>query len=158
MNIQTDPLAEQKLFSIRPTALFIYIGYILAALAGIGLVVALWYLGLPVGYWWVSLLAGLTPLLIPAYHHFKRNMVRYTVTDAKIEIDEGFISRTTRNVPLSKIQDVTVTASIPQRLLGFGNLIIENASETEGKIVLENINSPKHYADQLLRQIRLLDR
>ena len=77
-------------------------------------------------------------------------MVRYTLTDSKIEIDEGFISKTTRNVPLRTIQDVTVSATIPQRMLGFGNLIIENAGETTVKIVLKNINSPekirRHFA------------
>ena len=56
-------------------------------------------------------------------------MVRYTLTDSKVEIDTGLIARTTRNIPLTKIQDVTVSASIPQRLLGFGDLLIDNASE-----------------------------
>jgi hypothetical protein len=40
-------------------------------------------------------------------------MIRYTLTDSKIEIDYGLIARTTRNIPLAKIQDVTVSASIP---------------------------------------------
>jgi uncharacterized membrane protein YdbT with pleckstrin-like domain len=97
---------------------------------------------------------GLALLLIPAFYHVKRNTVRYTLTDSKIEIDTGFISRTTRNIPLRNIQDVTVSASIPQRILGFGNLIIDNASETGGTTVLRNINDPRHHADLLLRELR----
>jgi uncharacterized membrane protein YdbT with pleckstrin-like domain len=81
-------------------------------------------------------------------------MIRYTLTDSKMEIDTGLIARTTRNIPLSKIQDVTVSASIPQRLLGFGDLIVDNASEMGGTIVLHNINKPRHYADLLLRELR----
>jgi uncharacterized membrane protein YdbT with pleckstrin-like domain len=84
--------------------------------------------------------------------------VRFTLTDSKIEIDEGFISKTTKNVPLRTIQDITVSASVPQRMLGFGNLIIENAGETGGKIVLKNINTPKKYADVLLKQMRQLNK
>jgi uncharacterized membrane protein YdbT with pleckstrin-like domain len=84
--------------------------------------------------------------------------VRYTLTDAKIEIDQGLISKTTKNVPLRTIQDVTVLATVPQRMLGFGDLIIENAGETGGKIVLKNINSPKKYADVLLKQMRQLNK
>jgi uncharacterized membrane protein YdbT with pleckstrin-like domain len=80
------------------------------------------------------------------------------LTDSKIEIDEGFISQKTRNVPLRTIQDVSVSSTIPQRMLGFGDLIIENANETGGRIVLKNVNSPKKYCDILLRQMRLLDR
>src|SRR5207245_6307741 len=93
-------------------------------------------------------------LLIPAYYHLKRNMVRYTLTDSKIEIDYGLIARTTRNIPLAKIQDVTVSASIPQRILGFGNVIVDNASEIGGTTVLHNINDPRHYADLILRELR----
>ena len=81
-------------------------------------------------------------------------MVRYTVTDAKLEIDTGLIARTTRNIPLSKIQDVTVQASIPQRMMGFGDIIVDNASEIGGSTVLHNINNPRHYADLLLRELR----
>ena len=35
--------------------------------------------------WYVSLPIALSLLLIPAYYHLKRNMVRYTLTDSKIE-------------------------------------------------------------------------
>jgi hypothetical protein len=43
-------------------------------------------------------------------------------------------------------------------MLGFGNLVIDNASENGGKVVLKNINSPKQYADILLRQMRQLNK
>ena len=102
----------------------------------------------------ISVPVGLALLLIPAYFHLKRNMIRYTLTDSKMEIDTGLIARTTRNIPLSKIQDVTVSASIPQRLMGFGDLIVDNASEFGGNIVLHNINKPRHYADLLLHELR----
>ena len=39
-------------------------------------------------------------------------------------------------------------------MLGFGDLIIENANERDGKIILKNVNSPKKYADALLKQMR----
>jgi hypothetical protein len=43
-------------------------------------------------------------------------------------------------------------------MLGFGNIVIENANEEDDKIILHNINSPKKYADILLKQMRLLDK
>jgi membrane protein YdbS with pleckstrin-like domain len=154
---ESGHLEEVHIFSIRPTAIFINIGYGLAIVAGIILVILLSMLPIAAP-WWISVLLGLAPLLMPAYHHLMRNMILYTLTDSKIEIDKGFISRSTRNIPLGKIQDVTVTASIMQRLLGFGNLVIENAGETTGSIVLKNISSPRHYADLLLRQLRQFNR
>jgi uncharacterized membrane protein YdbT with pleckstrin-like domain len=142
---------EQVIFTVRPTMIFIKLGYALAVLAAFGLVLLLAWIDVPA---LISVPIGLALLLVPAYYHLRRNMVRYTLTDAKLEIDTGLIARTTRNVPLSKIQDVTVSASIPQRLLGFGDLIVDNASELSGTTVLHNISNPRHYADLLLRQLR----
>jgi membrane protein YdbS with pleckstrin-like domain len=142
---------EQVVFTVRPTMIFIKLGYALAVIGAIALVVLLALIHIPV---YISIPLALILLLIPAYYHLRRNMVRYTLTDSKIEIDTGLIARTTRNIPLSKIQDVTVSASIPQRVLGFGDLLIDNASEVGGTTVLHNISKPRHYADLLLRELR----
>jgi membrane protein YdbS with pleckstrin-like domain len=146
-----DPDLEHTVFTVRPTMIFIKAGYALAVLAGIALVFLLASIGLSAS---ISIPLALALLLIPAYYHIRRNMIRYTVTDAKLQIDTGLIARTTRNIPLSKVQDVTVSASIPQRLLGFGDIIIDNASEIGGSTVMHNISSPRHYADLLLRELR----
>jgi uncharacterized membrane protein YdbT with pleckstrin-like domain len=131
--------------------IFIKAGYALAVLGAIALVVLLAMIQVP---YYISIPLALALLLIPAYYHVRRNMIRYTVTDSKLEIDTGLIARTTRNIPLSKIQDVTVSASIPQRILGFGDIIVDNASELGGTTVLHNISTPRHYADLLLRELR----
>ena len=142
---------ERTVFTVKPTMLFIKAGYALAVLGGIALVFLLASLSVPAS---ISIPLALALLLIPGYYHIRRNMVRYTVTDAKLQIDTGLIARTTRNIPLSKVQDVTVSASIPQRLLGFGDIIVDNASELGGSTVMHNISKPRHYADLLLRELR----
>ena len=160
-NIERKPDDEREIFTISPTLMFVKIGYAAAALAALLLVAVLFSFESLVGIAippWISVLLGLSMLLIPAFYHFRQKLVRYTMTDAKIEIDRGLISRTTRNVPLRTIQDVTVSATVTQRMLGFGDLIIDNASDEAGKIVLKNIDSPKKYADILLKQMRRLNR
>ena len=142
---------ERTVFTVRPTLLFIKLGYALAVVGAIALVFLLALINIPA---YISIPLALSLLLIPAYYHIKRNMIRYTVTDSKIEIDTGLVARTTRNIPLGKIQDVTVSASIPQRILGFGDIIVDNASELGGTTVLHNIGNPRHYADLLLRELR----
>jgi len=153
MRSNDDDDMEHVVFTARPTLLFIKIGYASAVLGAIVLTVLLAmipFIDIP---WYISLPIALSLLLIPAYYHLKRNMLRYTLTDSKIEIDYGLIARTTRNIPLGKIQDVTVSASIPQRILGFGDVVIDNASEIGGTTVLHNINNPRHYADLILRHL-----
>ncbi len=148
---QTPDELEHVIFTVRPTMIFIKLGYALAVIAAVGIVFLLAMVPIPP---YISIPIALSLLLIPAYYHLRRNMVRYTLTDAKIEIDTGLIARTTRNIPLSKIQDVTVVASIPQRILGFGDLIVDNASDTGGTTVLHNISDPRDHADLLLRELR----
>jgi len=151
LGFNDDQNLEHTVFTVRPTMMFVKAGYGLAVLGGIALVFLLASIGVPAT---ISIPLALALLLIPAYYHLRRNMVRYTVTDSKLQIDTGLIARTTKNIPLSKVQDVTVSASIPQRLMGFGDIIIDNASELGGSIVMHNINSPRHYADLLLRELR----
>ncbi|MGI8786524.1 MAG: PH domain-containing protein [Pyrinomonadaceae bacterium] len=152
---------EQQIFSISPTLMFVKIGYVLAAFGALLLVAFLAFIGANTSVKisaLISILLGMSLFLIPAFYHLKQKLVRFTLTDSKIEIDAGLISKTTRNLPLRSIQDVTVSATVPQRMLGFGDLVIENASEQGGKVVLKNINSPKKYADILLRQMRRLNK
>jgi len=144
--------AERQIFKVRPTLLFIKIGYGLAALGSIILIILL--ASVISAPWWIALPIALALLLIPAYYHVKRNMIQYTLTNHKLEIDEGFISRTTRNFPLRNIQDVTVSSTLVQRILGYGNVVIDNASEMGGETVLRNIQNPRQYADMLLRELR----
>jgi len=143
---------EREIFKVRPTLFFIKIGYGLAALGAIIVIILLAaFISAP---WWIAVPIALALLLIPAYYHVKRNMIEYTLTNHKIEIDEGFIARTTRNLPLRNIQDVTVSSSIFQRLLGYGNVVIDNASELGGSTTMRNIHDPRKYADLLLRELR----
>lgn len=147
----------ERVFSISPTLKFVKAGYGLAVLAAF-LFVGLMGVLLPGVSSLVAIGIAVFFLLVPAYFHLKKKMVRYTLTDTTIEIDRGLISRSTQNVPLRRIQDVTVSSTFFQRLLGFGDIVVDNASETGGKVILDDIDSPRRYADMLLDQMRRLER
>lgn len=148
---------SEKIFSITPTVKFVMVGYVLTIVAAFVLV-ALVSLFLEVVGTVPAVIVGLALLLIPAFYHIRKKLVRYTLTDTMIEIDRGLISRTTQNIPLRRVQDVTVTAGVVQRLLGYGDIEIDNASESAGKVILDDIDSPKKYSELILRQMRQLDR
>lgn len=143
------------IFSISPTLMFVKGAYVLTVIAAFLLVALFGIFGIS---WPIAVVIGLLLLLVPAYFHLRQKMVRYTLTETTIEIDKGLISRSTQNVPLRRIQDVTVSSSFLQRLLGFGDIVVDNASETGGKVILDNIDSPRKYADLLLERMRHLDR
>ena len=78
---------ESVIFTVRPTLLFVKIGYLAAIIGAVLLTVLLAMISIVEIPWYFSLPVALGLLLIPAYYHLKRNMIRYTLTDSKIEID-----------------------------------------------------------------------
>lgn len=151
---QSAAMPGQVVFRIGPTMKFVKLGYVLTALGAVLLVALLALTPLTI---WLAVIFGLLLFLIPAYFHLRQRMISYSLTGQCIEVDSGLISRTTRNIPLDRIQDVTVSTSVTQRLLGFGDLVIDNASEDGGKIVIRNIDSPRQYADVLLSHMRRIE-
>ncbi len=140
--------ADQILFQLRPAFYEVGFAYVMAALLSL-LTAGMGYFGLPLQ--WVLILAVIF-FLLPVYKHIQRNRVIYTLTPNKIEIDSGLFSKTTRNIPLRNIQDVTTSATIGQRLIGLGDVIIDSASDA-GKITMRNIRNPRKYADLVLAQL-----
>ena len=159
----TDVVGEtedgvRRIFSITPTLKFVYVGYLLAVIVAFLLVgIVSVFLATTVSVV-TSVILGMAVLLVPLYFHLRKKLVRYTLTDTTIEIDRGLISRTTQNIPLRRIQDVTVSATMTQRMLGLGDIIVDNASEDGGKVILDDIDSPKKYAELMLRQLRQIER
>jgi membrane protein YdbS with pleckstrin-like domain len=156
---QESDAPEQIVFSIRPTLLFVKIGYVAAFICSAILAGILLYVGSIAALdvlMWLAVPLALMLLLVPAYYHFRRNLVRYTLTDSKLEIDAGFLSRRTQIVALGKIQDVTISASVWQRIFGYGSLVVDNAAESAVPVLLKNINDPRGHADLMLRQMRRL--
>jgi uncharacterized membrane protein YdbT with pleckstrin-like domain len=156
----TDRSLEKAIFSINPTLKFAALGYLLAVLAAfvVTLIVGVVAGVTPPGTVVLGLIICTAFLMVPVYFHARQKLVRYTLKDTTIEIDRGLVSRTTQHIPLRRVQDVTVTATIWQRMLGYGDITIDNASEDGGKVVLDNIDMPKKYADMILRQMRQLDK
>jgi uncharacterized membrane protein YdbT with pleckstrin-like domain len=63
----------------------------------------------------------------------------YIITNKRLIIREGFISRHGRDMPLSKINDVSFTHNgLLERMLGCGTLVVESAGE-HGQENLEDI-------------------
>jgi membrane protein YdbS with pleckstrin-like domain len=157
-----DDLApnETVIFTLRPTLIFVFVRYIVATLI---LLATAALMGLMHSYkpdWFtgtvsfvVILIVGIIAFSSPVYKHLLRRREVYTLTNHKLEMRYGLLSKTVRNIPLSKIQDVTVSASFWQRLINIGDIEIDSASEM-GKIVLDDIHHPERYANMILDELR----
>ncbi|HEY9230725.1 MAG TPA: PH domain-containing protein, partial [Blastocatellia bacterium] len=111
-----DDLApnESVIFVLRPTLIFVMVRYIVAILillataALMGLMHSAkpdWFTG---GVSFVIIfVVGIVAFAPPVYKHLLRRREVYTLTNHKLEMRYGLLSKTVRNIPLSKIQDVT---------------------------------------------------
>ena len=97
---------------------------------------------------WLPAIASLV-ILVPIRRHLRRQLVKMIITGDKLRYEEGLFSKTTRNVQLSKIQDVRVDQSIGQRILGVGDISIETSGETS-RLEMDNLDRPQAIADELV--------
>jgi uncharacterized membrane protein YdbT with pleckstrin-like domain len=74
------------------------------------------------------------------------------LTNLRLIYQNGVFSRRSREVPLSKINDVSFIQLVLGRLLGMGELIVETASES-GPLVFYRMSSPDKLKMQILEQI-----
>ena len=146
--------AEHVIFTLRPTMIFVYCWYAAALLVLIAVAAVMGLSGLDTRTaLYVILGAGLIAFAVPLYKHILRRREVYTLTNFKLEMRYGLIAKDVRNIPLNKIQDVTVSRTVFQRLLGLGDILIDSASES-GQIHLDDIHKAEGYADQILTTLR----
>jgi len=134
---------------IRPSTKQIKVLYVLALIVILAAVAAYAKYADPDKYpRWLPAIA-LIALLVPIRRQIRRQMVKVTVSGDKLRYDLGLLSKTTRNIQLSKVQDVRVDQSLGQRILGVGNISIETSGEAS-RLTLHNIDAPHQVADEII--------
>ncbi len=153
MTTHPPPLPAPIVF--RQTFLFVGLWYAAAVVLAVAFVVlggileAVVWSRLAPAVPFVTIALCLAAFVIAGVKHLYQWSETYTLTPEKIEVSAGILTKTARNIPLSKVQDVTVERTFAQRLLGLGNVIVDSASAT-GKITLRNVAQPQAVADQIL--------
>jgi uncharacterized membrane protein YdbT with pleckstrin-like domain len=67
----------------------------------------------------------------------------YTVTDRRLITRTGILTKTGRDLPLARVNDVSYERSLSDRILGCGTLVIQTAAE-QGEIVLDDVPDVEH--------------
>ena len=62
----------------------------------------------------------------------------FVITDKRVVVRTGILSRTGRDIPLSRVNDVTFQHNLLERILGCGTLVVESAGE-RGQVELNDI-------------------
>jgi uncharacterized membrane protein YdbT with pleckstrin-like domain len=119
---------------LRPTLILILVA--LAASAALVLIPQGRYTGsgqIAVGV--IAVLAVLIWFLVP---FLRWKTTTYELTNRRLRLRRGILSRSGRDFPLIRISDVSFEHGLIDRLLGAGQLIVESAGE-HGQLVLTEI-------------------
>ena len=85
----------------------------------------------------------------PAVRALRRKLTRTVITGDRLRYETGVAAKSTRNIQLSKIQDVRVDQRLMQRIFNVGDLSIETAGEAS-RLTIHNVDSPQSLADEIM--------
>ncbi|HTS26929.1 MAG TPA: PH domain-containing protein [Bryobacteraceae bacterium] len=136
--------------TIQPTTKFIKAGVAAVILAIVAIEVLYLFVGNYPAGWWLAL-----PVLLlawPLLRLLRRRLTRTTITGDRLRYETGVATKSTRNIQLSKIQDVRVEQRLLQRVFDVGDLSIETAGESS-RLTIHNVDQPQALADELMNRV-----
>ena len=77
--------------------------------------------------------------------------ITYTLTDQRIKLESGVLSRSEKIIPIDRIQDCTTRQSLLGRMLGYGRVEVD-AAGAQGAEVLQHLPRPGVFRDQVFVQ------
>lgn len=147
---------EQVLDSFRPATLGWLIGTlagwgtILLALAGVALAALdAWGLGLyPLALVAVS-------LVILAWRWLENLAARFEITNERLVIRRGIISKSVDEIELYRIKDVRINFSLINQIAGIGTISIASSDETtrQGDLVIANVANAQERREAFRRLV-----
>lgn len=127
-------------FETRPhwRALFVPGLIFLATVIGLVLLLSWFASSLPGLEWlrWIFVIGGIVIIILWAVMPFLRWVTTdYVFTDRRIIVRSGIISRRGKDIPLSKVNNVSFEVPPMGRVLNYGALLIQSAGENDGLTV-----------------------
>jgi membrane protein YdbS with pleckstrin-like domain len=100
---------------------------------------------------WIA--AGFAVIALVAFLglRFRANLDEFVVTNRRVIRKVGFLAREVQQAPIEKIQDITVEQGVFGRMLGYGTVIVETASE-KGMLVFPSIAAPDNFRNRVWGQ------
>ncbi|WP_326597809.1 PH domain-containing protein [Streptomyces sp. NBC_01803] len=80
----------------------------------------------------------------------------YFLTTKRLHKRSGFLTKTGTSIPLSRVNDVTFTATLWQRIMGYGTLRVQSASE-HGLLTLRAVPEPEALKNRIYQAVDELE-
>lgn len=88
---------------------------------------------------WIIIAVGVVILVWQTLIPFARWLTtQYVFTSRRIIVRRGLITREGRDMPLSKVNNVSFSVSLLGRIINYGTLVVESASD-DGDLVIDDV-------------------
>lgn len=128
------------------------VGGFVLALLGVGISAWLVYVASSVDPTWL----GYVPLALVVVGLGRAGLVYldwlrllYVITDEEIYVKHGLISRDVTQVRLDRVQNTAFEQSVPQRLLGYGDVRVYTAGTSTEDLVFRSVPDPQRVNEVL---------
>lgn len=138
--------------TIQPTAKFLKAGVIATLVLIIGLDLGYLVFASSIGAAWLTAVPFLL-LIFPAMKAARRRFTKTTIVGDRMRHETGITTKSTRNIQMSKIQDVRVDQRLMQRIFNVGDLSIETAGESS-RLTIHNVDAPQALADEIMNRVQ----
>lgn len=103
--------------------------------------------------WWVYVAAFVIGLLILLVPWMKTKTVRYKITNYRIDIERGLLSRKIDTLELWHVEDIRMEQSILERILGVGTVTVFSHDDTTPQLPMRGLPNPRPLFDSLKQRV-----
>jgi hypothetical protein len=75
----------------------------------------------------------------------------YVLTNERLKVVRGLISRDIENFELVRVQDIDLSLNVSDRILGIGDIVIKGADPSSPEVVIRNVKAPQDVYEILRR-------
>jgi uncharacterized membrane protein YdbT with pleckstrin-like domain len=102
-----------------------------------------------VGPWWGPLVLLVIPVFVALKRFLQTACERITLTDQRLILRRGVLSRTTDYVELYRVKDSNFTQPFAERLVGLGTIRLRTTQDSAPVVLLPGMRSPEALWNQI---------
>jgi uncharacterized membrane protein YdbT with pleckstrin-like domain len=142
---------EDVILDLRPHWWFLS-GPIAAVVLTVALTIFLAVIGAATVILVISLALVVVALIWLLLRFLRWTTTNFVVTTDRLIFRSGVLSKQGREIPLERVNDITFHATLFERMIGAGDLVIESAGE-RGQQMFTDIPHPMQVQNEVYRQI-----
>ncbi len=80
--------------------------------------------------------------------------IRWVLTTERLQIVRGILSRSTEEIELTRVRDVSYEQSLTQRALGIGTITVIGTDATAPMVVMHDVEEPEQVKELIRQAVR----